>query len=160
MTGSDQYVTFELADQAYGINVCDATEVIRMVAMAEPPEAPPYVMGLINIRGQVVPVVDMRRRLGLEAANYTLATPILVIKVRGWTLGLIVDKVLEVITLPAEMVEPPTGAFSKSRCFAGVAKIDANLIFLVDPAGLFSADEERVLEDLFAADKVSEKALA
>src|SRR3972149_5352987 len=102
MTGSDQYVTFELADQAYGINFCDATEVIRMVAMAEPPEAPPYVIVLINIRGQVVPVVDMRRRLSLESSGYSLTTPILITKVRDdWTVGLIVDKVKEVITLPS-----------------------------------------------------------
>src|SRR3990172_534435 len=154
-----QYVTFELAEETYGVNVGDAIEVIRLVAMAEPPEAPPYVIGLINIRGQVVPVVDMRRRLSLESADYTLTTPILIARVQSWTVGLIVDKVKEVIMLPTAMIEPPSGAFSKSRYVAGVAKIDAELIFLLDLAGLFSNNDARLLEGLFAPGRVEENAL-
>lgn len=154
-----QYVTFELAGQAYGVNVGDAVEVIRMVAMADPPEAPPYVVGVINIRGRVMPVIDMRRRLSMEAADFTLTTPILVTKVRDWTLGLIVDKVKEVVTLPAAMIEPPSEAFSKSRCVAGVAKVGARLIFLLDLAGLFSGSEARLFEGLFSSGLVENKAL-
>ncbi|MDP1809451.1 MAG: chemotaxis protein CheW [Actinomycetota bacterium] len=154
-----QYVTFELAGQNYGVDVGDAVEVIRMVAMADPPEAPPYVIGVINIRGQVVPVIDMRRRLALESANFTLTTPILVSKIRNRTIGLIVDRVKEVVTLPSAMIEPPSEAFSRSRCVAGVAKIDAKLIFLLDLAGLFSNNEARLFEELLSSDPVENKAL-
>lgn len=154
-----QYVTFALGSQTYGLNVGDAIEVIRLVAMAEPPEAPPYVMGLINIRGRVVPIVDMRLRLGMEPADYSLATPILVVRVNALTVGLIVDKVSEVLTLSGGMIEPPDGAFSQSRVVSGVAKIDAKLIFLLDLPGLFSTDDTRLFEKLFAANQVPVKTL-
>ena len=155
-----QYVTFKLAGERYGINVGDAVEVIRLVAMAEPPEAPGYVLGLINIRGRVVPVIDMRCRLSLEPVGYSLTTPILVARVQNdWTVGLIVDRVDEVITLSNSVIEPPSGAFSKSRCIAGVAKTATHLIFLLDLAGLFSAGETRFLEGLFANARAEEKAL-
>lgn len=154
-----QYVTFELAGQNYGMNVGDAVEVIRMVAMADLPEAPPYVIGVINVRGQVAPIIDMRRRLSLESANFTLTTPILVAKIKNWTIGLIVDRVKEVVTLPSALIEAPSEAFPRSRCVAGVAKIDAGLIFLLDLAGLFSNDETSLIEGLLSSDPVNDKAL-
>lgn len=154
-----QYVTFELAGQSYGVNIGDAVEVIRMVDMADPPEAPPYVVGVINIRGQIVPIIDMRRRLRLQSANLTLTTPILVAKVRNWTLGLIVDKIKEVVTISPTMIEPSSESFSRSRCVASVAKIGANLIFLLDLSGLFIDDESRFAEKLFSASPMENKAL-
>ena len=154
-----QYVTFELAGQNYGVDVGEAVEVIRMVAMADPPEAPPFVIGVINIRGQVVPVIDMRRRLGLASADFKLTTPILVANIRNWTIGLIVDKVTEVLILPSTLIEPPSEAFSSSGCVAGVAKIDAKLIFLLNLAGLFSRNEARLFEGLLPSETVEHKAL-
>lgn len=146
-----QYVTFELDNQAYGVNVSEVVEVIRIVGMSESPEAVSYVVGLINIRGQVVPVVDMRARLHLGAAEYSLATPILVTSSKGASVGLIVDRVREVKTIPDQAIDRPDQTFSKSRCVTGVAKLDAQLIFLLNLSGIFSADDAQIIEELSAA---------
>lgn len=155
-----QYVTFELGGQGYGINVRDTIEVIRMVAMAEPPEAPGHVVGVINIRGHVVPVVDMRKRLGLTVAGYSLTTPILVVRVDHVTVGLVVDRVCEVITLTPGAVEPPSDVFSRSKCVSGVAKVNANLKFLLNLSGLFSGSEAKLIKDLVATKTTGKEALA
>jgi purine-binding chemotaxis protein CheW len=143
-----QHVTFELAGQSYGLHIGQVVEVIRMVAIAESPETAPYVVGVVNIRGQVVPVVDMRRRLNLEAAKYDLETPILIARVKGITVGLVVDRVSEVVSLAQDTIEPAAGAFTTSRFVCGVAKVEAKLIFILDLAGLFSADESTAIQRL------------
>ncbi len=155
-----EYVVFQLAGQEYGINIVDINEVIRVAAMAEPPEPIASVVGLINIRGSVVPVVDLRLRLHLPGAEYTLATPILITTVNNNPVGLIVDRVTEVKTLPAAAIERPPEAIAKSTCVAGVAKAGAKLIFLLNLVGVFTADEAQILEEMAAASKLHPKTLA
>jgi purine-binding chemotaxis protein CheW len=145
---ASQHVTFELAGQSYGLHIGQVVEIIRMVAIAESPETAPYVVGVVNVRGRVVPVVDMRRRLDLEAAQYNLETPILIARVGGVTVGLVVDRVSEVVSLAEDTIEPAAGAFTISRFVCGVAKVNAKLIFILDLAGLFSADEAVAIERL------------
>ena len=156
----NQYVTFELDDQSYGVNVSEVVEVIRMVGMSESPEAVPYVVGLMNIRGHVVPVVDMRARLNLGTAKYTLATPILVARSNDASIGLVVDRVLEVKTFEDKAIEKPNQKFSRSHCVTGVAKLDAKLIFLLNLSGIFSVDEAQLLEEFATIHAPGEKALA
>src|SRR3990172_6420184 len=82
-TLESEYVTFELAGEEYGINVIDVIEVFRLVQMAQPPESADYLIGLFNLRGQVVPAIDMRIRLNLEPAAFNLATPIIITRING-----------------------------------------------------------------------------
>lgn len=155
-----QFVTFDLAGQIYGIRVTAVDEVIRMVGMSKAPETLPFVVGLVNIRGHIVPVVDMRTRLHLEQSKYSLATPILVTRTDDNSVGLIVDRVLEVITLSESAIERPNNMFSKSRCLIGVAKVNAKMVFLIDLHGIFSADETELVEELAAAQSIGAEALA
>lgn len=155
-----QFVTFDLAGQTYGVRVTAVDEVIRMVGMSKAPEALPFVVGLVNIRGHIVPVVDMRARLHLERGNYSLATPILVTRTDDASVGLIVDQVLEVITLSKSAIERPNNMFSESQCLVGVAKINSKMIFLIDLQGVFSGDEAGLIEELAAAQSIGTEALA
>ncbi len=155
-----QFVTFDLAGQTYGIRVTAVEEVIRMVGMSTAPEALPFVVGLVNIRGHIVPVVDMRTRLHLERGEYSLATPILITKSEDSSIGLIVDRVREVITLTESAIERPNNMVSKSRCLIGVAKINSKMVFLIDLQEIFSADEAELIEELSAAQSIGAEALA
>jgi len=155
-----QFVTFDLAGQTYGVNVADVVEVIRMVGMSKAPEALPFVVGLVNIRGRIVPAVDMRARLHLERGEYSLATPILVAGTDDTSVGLIVDRVLEVVTLSESAIERPNSMFSKSRCLIGVAKVAAKMVFLIDLHGIFSAAEADLVEQLATVESINTKALA
>lgn len=154
-----QYVTFKLDEQSYGVNVDAALEVIRMVALTESPESPDHVVGVINLRGQVVPIVDLRKRLGLKAGVYTLVTPILIVTIKDWTVGLIVDKVSEVITIAPSLIEKSAETFSGSQCVAGVAKLDHGLVFLLDLGYVFSADESKVMQEVIDT-RIDDKVLA
>ncbi|HEB13114.1 MAG TPA: purine-binding chemotaxis protein CheW [Actinobacteria bacterium] len=156
---SMQYVTFTLSDETYGITVENALEVVRMVKIAKPPNSPNYVAGLINIRGKVAPIVDMRKRLKLGSSVYTLTTPILIVVINGWTVGMIVDRVSEVVSIPRHVVEEPSETFTKSRCISGVAKFDPKLIFLIELEKLFTSGEKQQMQDLIET-KLPEKALA
>lgn len=143
-----QYVTFELCGQTYGAPVEDVLEVIRMVGMSESPEALPYVLGLINVRGHVVPVVDMRARLHLARAEYTLETPIMLTRHGDITVGLVIDRVLEVAMIPDAAIDAPDGTFSSSHCVTGVAKAGAKLIFLLNLESVLTADDAQLLQEL------------
>ena len=155
-----QFVTFDLAGQTYGVSVTDVDEVIRMVGMSKAPETLPFVVGLVNIRGHIVPVVDMRVRLHLERGEYSLATPILVARTDDTSVGLVVDQVLEVITLSENAIERPNSMFSKSQCLVGVAKVNAKMVFLIDLQGIFSADEAELIEELATVQSIGAEALA
>ncbi len=156
---SSQYVTFTLSDETYGVAVESALEVVRMVKIAKPPHSPDYVAGLINIRGKVAPVVDMRKRLELDSSVYTLATPILIVVLNGWSVGLIVDRVSEVVSIPRHIIEEPSETFTQSRCISGVAKFDSRLIFLIELDRLFTSVEKEQMQELIDT-KLPEKALA
>ncbi len=154
-----QYVTFKLEDQAYGVNVDAALEVIRMVALTKSPKAPDHVVGVINLRGQVVPIIDLRKRLGLKAGVYTLVTPILIVTIKDWTVGLVVDQVSEVVSIAPSLIERSAETFSGSQCVAGVAKLDPGLVFLLDLENVFSADETKLMQEIIDT-RIDDKVLA
>ena len=154
-TLESEYVTFELAGEEYGINVIDVIEVFRLVQMAQPPESADYLIGLFNLRGQVVPAIDMRIRLNLEPAAFTLATPIIITRINGCLVGLIVDRVSEVVTLSSDMVAEPPKTISNSKCVTGIAKAGSRLIFLLNLAGVFSDDEAQAIEQILATSQTA-----
>ena len=140
-----QWVTFRLSNETYGINVMQVQEVLRVSEIAPVPGAPHYVLGIINLRGNVVTVVDTRIRLGLEATEVTDSTRIVIIEGSQHVVGILVDCVAEVVDLCASELEsaPNVGNEESAKYIQGVASHDGELLILVDLNKLLSDEEWR-----------------
>lgn len=138
-----QWVTFRLAGENYGINVMQVQEVLRVSEIAPVPGAPHYVLGIINLRGNVVTVIDTRIRLGLPTTEVTDATRIVIIEGSKHVVGILVDCVAEVVDLRASEVEsaPNVGNDESSNYIQGVASRDDELLILVDLNKLLTDEE-------------------
>ncbi len=138
-----QYVTFRLDDETYGINVMQIQEVLRYTEIAPVPGAPDYVLGIINLRGNVVTVIDTRRRFGLSDAEVSDHTRIVVIEVAGQVLGILVDSVAEVVYLRQSEVEtaPNVGNEESAKFIQGVCNKNGELIILVEFEKLLTEEE-------------------
>lgn len=129
-----QCVTFRLQDEIYGINVMQVQEVLRVTEIAPVPGAPHYVLGIINLRGNVVTVVDTRERLGLDAKEMDESTRIVIIEAEKLVVGILVDAVAEVVDLRMSEIEsaPSVGNDESSKYIQGVASREGELLILVD----------------------------
>ncbi|GBE11590.1 chemotaxis protein CheW [bacterium BMS3Bbin12] len=139
-----RWVTFHLDEETYGINVMQVQEVLRYTEIAPVPGAPAYVLGIINLRGNVVTVVDTRARFGLAPREVDDATRIVIIEViNGQVVGILVDRVSEVVDLPMSAMEaaPNVGTDEGARFIQGVASRDDRLLILVDLNKLLTEDE-------------------
>ena len=138
-----QWVTFQLDAEVYGIRVMQVQEVVRVPDIAPVPGAPDYVLGIINLRGNVVTVIDTRRRFGLPSRGHDDATRIVIVEARGHVVGLLVDNVAEVVELRASQIEsaPNVGNERTSRFIEGVHSQDNELLILVDVDRLLSEQE-------------------
>jgi len=138
-----QWVTFRLADETYGINVMQVQEVLRVTEIAPVPGAPHYVLGIINLRGNVVTVVDTRIRLGLKTSELTDSTRIVIIESAKHVVGILVDCVSEVVDLAASEVEsaPSVGNDESAKYIQGVASRGDELLILVDLNKLLTDEE-------------------
>ena len=137
-----QLVVFDLADEAYGVNIGTVREIIRMQQITQVPRTPDYVEGVINLRGKVIPVIDMRKRFGFPVAEHTKDTRIVVIDIGGADIGATVDAVTEVLRLGADSIEPPSAVISgnDSDYLLGIAKLETRLIILLDLQRALSAE--------------------
>ena len=113
-TMKDRYLTFRLAGEDYGIEIQYVTEIIGIQKITDVPDMPDYVKGVINLRGKVIPVMDVRQRFMLEFRDYDERTCIIVVDIDGTPVGLVVDKVQEVMDIPENNVEPPPKSSSES----------------------------------------------
>jgi len=138
-----QCVTFRLDDEIYGINVMQVQEVLRVTEIAPVPGAPHYVLGIINLRGNVVTVIDTRERLGLEAKEVDESTRIVIIEADKMVVGILVDAVAEVVDLRTSEIEsaPSVGNDESSKYIQGVASRDGVLLILVDLNKLLNDEE-------------------
>ncbi len=138
-----QYVTFRLDDETYGIDVMQIQEVLRYTEIAPVPGAPDYVLGIINLRGNVVTVIDTRRRFGLADAEVTDATRIVVMESDSQVMGILVDSVAEVVYLKASDIEtaPNVGNEESARFIQGVCNRNGELIILVEFEKMLSDHE-------------------
>ncbi|WP_078060712.1 chemotaxis protein CheW [Desulfotomaculum copahuensis] len=148
-----QLVVFRLKEQAYGADIGQVLEIIRATGITAIPGAPSFVDGVINLRGQVIPVIDTARRLGLPPAVTGEGTRIIIVDVDGITAGLIVDGVSEVLRLPASSVRPAPAAVGgvNAAYLQGIALLEERLIILVDMTRVLQADEKLVLQEIAAA---------
>lgn len=138
-----QLVTFRLEDETYGINVMHVQEVLRVTEIAPVPGAPPYVLGIINLRGNVVTVIDTRSRFGLPPGDIDEASRIVIIESESQVVGILVDSVAEVVELHGSEIDsaPNVGNEDSSKFIQGVATRDNNLLIVVDLNKLLSEEE-------------------
>ncbi len=129
-----QWVTFQLGDETYGVNVMQVREVLRFTDIAPVPGAPNYVLGIINLRGNVVTVIDTRSRFGLQETEMTDNTRIIVIESDAQVVGILVDSVAEVVYLKTSEIDttPSIGADESVKFIQGVCHRNDNLLILVD----------------------------
>jgi len=130
----EQVVVLELAGEAYGVDIGRVQEIIRMQPITRVPNGPANMEGVTNLRGRVIPVLDLRKRFDLEVAPPTRRSRIVVAELGEHTVGLVVDGVSEVLQVPANAVEPPSSLVtrSESKLLRGVAKFDDRLVLLLD----------------------------
>jgi len=138
-----QCVTFTLEEETYGINVMQVQEVLREVEVAPVPGAPVYVLGIINLRGNVVSVIDARTRFGLPNKDSDELTRIIVIETQSQIIGILVDSVAEVVDIQSDEIDlaPNVGNAETSKYIDGVVSRDDKLLILVDLNKLLSEEE-------------------
>jgi len=129
-----QLVIFDLAAETYGVDIGSVREIIRMQEITKVPRTPDFVEGVINLRGKVIPVIDLRKRFGFQDTEATKDTRIVVVDIDGNDIGVVVDAVTEVLRLSGDAVEPPTGVITTtdSDYLLGIAKLESRLIILLD----------------------------
>jgi purine-binding chemotaxis protein CheW len=138
-----QWVTFRLQEETYGINVMQVQEVLRYTEIAPVPGSPDYVLGIINLRGNVVTVIDTRARFGLPPAEVNDNTRIVIIEAEKQVIGILVDSVAEVVYLKQSEIDnaPNVGTDESARFIQGVANREGELLILVDLNKLLNDDE-------------------
>ena len=155
---SRQYVTFHLGRELFGVEVARTREILSLVPVTRVPQMPDYLLGVINLRGQVVPVVDLRLKLGLPQVETTRESCVIVMEVdldgEPIIVGGLADAVREVLELRSDQTEPPPrmGLRLQAEFIAGMGKVDEEFLILLDIDRIFSAEES----DLFQG--VSESA--
>jgi len=134
MSDDLQLVSFKIGTEEFGVDILKVQEINRMVEITKVPQAPHYVEGVINLRGKVIPIVDLRKRFNLELKEHDKNTRIVVVDIGGNIMGMIVDSVSEVLRLPANTIEPPPEIVTgiNSEYIKGVAKLDDRLLIFLD----------------------------
>jgi purine-binding chemotaxis protein CheW len=134
-----QLVSFQLDQEEFAIDILGVQEIIRLVEITPVPNAPYYVEGVINLRGKVIPIVNLRSRFGLSPASPSKETRIIVVEVLDSILGFIVDSVEEVLRLPEVCMEPPptSGRGGSDEFHKGIGRVDGRLLILLDLPLLF-----------------------
>ncbi len=143
-----KYMTFQLAREEYGLEILKVREIIGLMEITRVPRTRDFIRGVINLRGKVIPVVDLRLKFGMEKCETTDQTVIIVVQCavdgRPLTMGLLVDQVLEVLTIDADHIEPTPSlghAALDDGFILGVGKHDTRIVFLLDIAKILSNDE-------------------
>ena len=146
-SGELQIVVCELADEHYGLDIAKVFEIIRHQPITPVPRAPQFVKGVINLRGRIIPVVDLRGRFGMDEVEPTKETRIVVAESSHTRVGLIVDSVSEVLLLPIDAVEstPEVAAGADAEYLRGIAKLGDRLVLLLELDGLFGLEDQNAM---------------
>jgi purine-binding chemotaxis protein CheW len=145
-----KYLTFSLSEEEYGIGILKVKEIIGMMVITKMPQVPSYVKGVINLRGKVIPVVDLRLKFGLEEMEYTDRTCIIVMEIKSKTgsvmMGIVVDAVSEVLNIKAADIEdtPTFGVAMNADFILGMAKAGGGVKILLDIDKVVSAQETAI----------------
>jgi purine-binding chemotaxis protein CheW len=139
-----QLVSFKIGNEEFGVDILKVQEINKMVPITKVPNSPVFVEGVINLRGKVIPIVDFRKRLGMEKAEQTKDTRIIVVDVDSRTIGFIVDSVSEVLRIPRSITEAPPEIVTgiDSEFITSVGKLDDRLLILIDLNKILSTAEK------------------
>ena len=150
VAGERQLVVFDLNDEAYGVDISQVREIIRMQEITRVPRAPEFIEGVINLRGKVIPVVDLRARFSMPDTDRNEEHRIVVVDVDGQDIGMVVDAVTEVSRIPSSSIEPPSSVITTddSEYLTGIVKTDDKLIILLDIAKVISDSEATALAEV------------
>ncbi|MDR3198725.1 MAG: chemotaxis protein CheW [Planctomycetaceae bacterium] len=142
-TLKNMYLTFRLGKEDYGIEIRYVTEIVGMQKITEVPDMPVFVKGVVNLRGQVIPVLDMRLRFNMEPRNYDERTCIIVVNIGGSQVGLVVDTVNEVRNIDNDQISPPpkTAGADSARYIQGMGKVGEEVIILLEGQRLLHENE-------------------
>lgn len=142
-----QFVTFKLAGQKYAVDILKVQEINNMKEITPIPNAPGYVEGAVNLRGKVIPVLNLRRKFHMEEVGLNDSAKIIIIDIRGIIMGVIVDAVSDVLRVPVDVVEPPPPVSStiRSEFIRGVAKLPEGLVIILDMDKLLDSGEQQAL---------------
>jgi purine-binding chemotaxis protein CheW len=145
-----QVVSFALGSEEYGVDIAQVQEINRMVAITHVPRAPHFMEGVINLRGQLIPIIDLRTRFGMPRTEHTKNTRIVVTEIGSKRVGMVVDSVSEVLRIPTEQIEdaPDMIAGVDTEYIRGVGKVGDRLIIMLDLGRVISGNERRDLEIL------------
>ncbi|MEO8539351.1 MAG: chemotaxis protein CheW [bacterium] len=152
-SAEEHVVIFRLADEFYALDIQTVQEIVRMQTITSIPGSDVWVEGITNLRGRVVPVIDLRKRCGVDAGEYTPETRIVVVSSATGMVGLIVDAVSEVMRIPGDQVEQPSAIVSvpENTYLRGIAKLEDRLVSLMDLEGVLPASTEAEFELAAAA---------
>lgn len=146
-----QLVIFRLAKEEYGLPITKVQEINRLVPITKLPQTPAFMEGIINLRGRIIPVVDLRKRFQLEVSEYNDDSRIIIVEVNGQTVGIIVDAVAEVVRISSSSVEPPPPSFIlDAKYIQGVGKLEGRLLILLEIDQILTTQEAIALKQLNA----------
>lgn len=142
-----QLVSFNIGNEEFGVNILKVQEINKLVQITKVPNAPIFVEGVINLRGKVIPIIDLRTRLGMPKKEHDKNTRIIVVEIEGKTIGFIVDSVSEVLRIPRSITEPPPDIVAgiNAEYITAVAKLENRLLILLDLDKVLSSDEKRAV---------------
>lgn len=144
-----QLVSFKIGDAEFGVDILKVQEINKMMELTVVPNTPPFVEGVVNLRGRIIPVLNLRARLGLDVKEYDAETRIIVVEMEDKTIGFIVDEVNEVLRIPKSITEPPPQIVSgvESDYITAIGKLEDRLLILLDLTKILSTEEKELLEN-------------
>ena len=149
MTELRQFVGFMLAQEHYGIDIMAVKEIIRMVDITPVPRAPIFVEGIINMRDKVIPIVDLRKKLNIRVSEHDESTRIVIVNIQTRMIGLIVDKVEDVIRIEVDAIDKAPGTSPAiDNYVSGVARTSKCMVIILDIFKVFSIQEQMALDSL------------
>ena len=142
-----QLVSFNIGDEEFGVDILKVQEINRMLEVTRVPNAPEFVDGVINLRGKVIPIIDLRRRFQMERKEHDKHTRIVVVELNGKVVGFVVDAVSEVLRIPKSITEPPPpiAAGIGTEYITAVAKLEDRLLILLDLEKVLSSLDQEAL---------------
>ncbi len=144
----NQLISFMVGDEEYGLDILRVKEVIRVREITHLPRSPSFVKGIINLRGDVIPIIDLRDKFGLSSQEQTGMTRVIVVDVESKLIGMVVDSASQVVRVPASQIDPPppvVGGLS-AQYVKGVGKLDDRLIILLNIERILSSEEKVELQ--------------
>ena len=158
---TDQMISFAISEEDYGVDIQTVKEVIRHREITRLPKAPPFVKGVINLRGDVIPIVDLRERFDMEQQEYTDMTRVMVVEVGGRSIGMVVDSVSHVLRIEQDQIEPPPPCVGKisEEYIRGVGKVAEKLIVLLNIDKILSEEEKTELDKVEQINEHAEAAV-